>query len=140
MSAVFDRRFLSFVLVGVSNTVVGYAVIFFCLNVLEWGYLMSTLLGYVIGFINGFWLNRKYTFQNRERIGQTIWKYLLCFAVSYAASYFAGLAMADQLADRVNPVSEWLSRDNVAVIAGAIVFTLTNYVGNKYFTFARNVN
>lgn len=62
-----DITFLKFVLVGVINTLVGTAVMFLCYNALHLDYWFSSAMNYVVGSIVSYFLNKYFTFQNKER-------------------------------------------------------------------------
>jgi putative flippase GtrA len=135
---IFKSTFFRFVLVGITNGVVGYGTTFVFLNFLRFSYFFSTVIGYVFGFINSFILNKIFTYKNDEKILKTIWKFLIIFILSYAASYYSGLLCAYLIFDKFHLfIVEKIIRDNVAVICGMFFYTTVNYFGNKLFTFKK---
>ena len=56
-------QFLKFGTVGVSNTLITFAVYTFLLKVLGVWYLAASAIGFIVGAINGFLLNRRWTFR-----------------------------------------------------------------------------
>ncbi len=74
---ILDITFWKFVLVGIVNTLVGTAVMFAAYNVLHLSYWISSASNYVVGSIVSYFLNKYFTFQNKEKS----WKQLVKFAL-----------------------------------------------------------
>ena len=55
-------QFVKFAIVGVSNTVLAFAVYTVLLKVFGVWYLAASAIGFVVGAVNGFLLNRRWTF------------------------------------------------------------------------------
>src|SRR6202020_3263479 len=55
-------QFVKFGLVGVSNTVIAFAIYTVLLKVFGVWYLAASAIGFAVGAINGFLLNRRWTF------------------------------------------------------------------------------
>src|SRR5437899_1135540 len=55
-------QFFKFGIVGVSNTLLTFALYTLLLKVLGVWYLAASAIGFVVGAINGFLLNRRWTF------------------------------------------------------------------------------
>ena len=70
-----DITFWKFVLVGSVNTLVGTGVMFAAYNLLHLSYWVSSASNYVVGSIVSYFLNKYFTFQNKERS----WKQLGMF-------------------------------------------------------------
>jgi putative flippase GtrA len=64
------RQFVKFGIVGVSNTLITFAVYTLLLKVFGVWYLASSAIGFVLGAVNGFLLNRRWTF--RGHIGDAL--------------------------------------------------------------------
>jgi len=83
-----DITFWKFVLVGIVNTLVGTAVMFAAYNVLHLSYWISSASNYVVGSIVSYFLNKYFTFQNKEKS----WKQMVKFALNITVCYLvAGL-------------------------------------------------
>ena len=85
-----DITFLKFVLVGVINTIVGTAVMFLCYNAFHCSYWFLSAMNYVIGSIVSYFLNKYFTFQNKERSWKIVAKFIINITICYLAAY--GLA------------------------------------------------
>ncbi len=55
-------QFLKFGIVGVSNTLITFAVYTLLLKVFGVWYLAASAIGFIVGAVNGFLLNRRWTF------------------------------------------------------------------------------
>jgi putative flippase GtrA len=62
MSIALVAQFLKFGIVGVSNTLIALAVYTLLLKVFGVWYLAASAIGFALGAINGFLLNRRWTF------------------------------------------------------------------------------
>lgn len=125
------KSFLLYVSVGLSNTIIGLGCIYFFLNILLWNYFFATLFGYVIGFINGFVLNKKFTFKSSKKLNETFWKYTVIFIISYFSSYLSGKLFV--LIFQFGISQPFLK--NLSVLFGAAIYVMVGFIGNKMFTF-----
>ena len=132
LSSFFDATFLKFMLVGVVNTLVGIAVMFFCFNVLAWSYWVSSALNYMVGSIVSYLLNKRYTFQQKGNDWHTVWKFIVNVSVCYVLAY--GLA---------KPFVAWMLsgvttniQGNAALFVGMVLFVGFNYIGQRFWAFS----
>ena len=133
ISAFFDKRFLKFCLVGAANTLVGAGVMFLLYNVAYCSYTFSSAMNYVVGSVLSYFLNKHFTFEVKEYSANQVLRFIVNIAVCYAVAY--GLA---------KPFAVWLLsdasvkvQDNVAMLVGMVVFTGLNYIGQRFFAFAK---
>jgi putative flippase GtrA len=63
-------QFLKFGIVGVSNTLIAFAVYTILLKVFGVWYVAASGIGFAVGAVNGFLLNRRWTF--REHVGDAL--------------------------------------------------------------------
>ena len=132
LSSFFDATFLKFILVGVVNTLVGTAIMFFCFNVLAWSYWISSALNYIVGSIVSYLLNKRYTFQQKGHDWYTVLKFIMNITVCYVLAY--GFA---------KPFVIWLLsglstnvQGNIALLVGMVLFVGLNYVGQRFWAFS----
>ena len=128
----FDKTFLKFVIVGVLNTLFGSAVMFGCYNLLHLSYWVSTAANYVFGSILSYFLNKHFTFQNKEKGAGTLLRFTVNIICCYAIAYGA----ARPLARYVLSGAGRSLQDNGAMLAGMVFFVLLNYIGQRFFAFA----
>ncbi len=130
-----NNSFSRFLLVGVVNTLVGLSLIFFLLNVLQLNYWCSTFTGNALASIVSFLLNKNFTFRYRSKDSRIILRFFMVNLLCYALSYRIGLSLSAVAASlSVNQHSRKFT-ENIAVLTGSGIYTLTNYLAHKYYTF-----
>ena len=131
MKNIIDKKLLKFILVGIVNTLVGTAIMFGLYNLAGCSYWVSSAANYVIGSILSYVLNKKFTFRHRGQIAQSALRFAGNIAVCYLLAYgIAKPAVQAILTDETQQVKE-----NIAMLAGMILFTGFNYLGQRYFVF-----
>lgn len=128
-----DKAFFKFVLVGAVNTLVGSAIMFGCYNLLHWGYGISTFANVFLTSILSYFLNKYFTFKNKENGLRQIVE----FAVNIAVCYFVGYGVAKPLIGRVLSGATPVVRDNVSMLVGMVLFTMLNYFGQRLIVFSK---
>ena len=131
MNKLFDKTMIKFVLVGLFNTLVGCGTMFLLYNLAHCSYWFSSAANYVVGSVVSFFLNKYFTFQNRERSWKQVGKFIVNVAVCYLIAYGAA-----------KPVVMWLLsnqpvkvQENVAMFVGMGLYTVLNYFGQRFFAF-----
>jgi putative flippase GtrA len=119
------REAIRYGLVGVLNTLVGFAAFSFCLYVLRLDPGLSDVLSYIVGLANSFFWNRRWTFNSRGRATRQLLPFIVVFAVSFLVQYLVFNLAKGVLG--AGPV--------LAYVCGMIVYTGLGYLGNKRFTF-----
>ena len=134
-----DPTLFRFILVGLINTAVGYGVMFGLYNLAglhtwgDLGYWISSAANYIVGSVVSFFLNKHFTFRNREKGIKVVLRFALNIAVCWALAY--GLA---------RPVMDWLLagtgwsaqvQGNLSMLAGSGLFVFLNYFGQRFFAF-----
>jgi putative flippase GtrA len=124
------KQMVKFGLVGVLNTGIHYATFYVLFAFFGVHYLYASVIGYLAGLINSYFLNRGWTFQAGAKkksleFTQFVLVNLIALGVNLAVlELFVGFGGI---------------RPEVAQIF-AILFSLTaNFLGNKFWTF-RSVN
>ena len=127
----FDKTLWKFLLVGVANTLVGMGVMFALYNLLGASYWLSSAANYVVGSILSYFLNKRFTFRNRE----TGWKPIARFTVQILICYLLAYGIAKPLALKLLSGLSVKTQENLAMLAGAGLFVVFNYFGQRFFTF-----
>ena len=130
MKKLFDVSMLKFLLVGVGNTLLS-TVLMFALEGL--GYWPSTAANYLVGGIVSFFLNKYFTFQNKERSWWQVVKFIITVAVCWVIAY----AIAKPLVLQVLAGQSVKIQENVAMLAGMCIYTGLNYFGQRFFAFKK---
>ena len=114
-------------LVGGLNTLLGYGIIFYCMHlgvVAE----ISNFLGYFLGIIMSYFLNKRFTFNSAKKSRSTFFK----FATSMYIAYIVNLIVLI-IAVRFANINPYLSQ----VVAG-ISYTLTGFLLSKKWVFSND--
>lgn len=131
-----DITTIKFLIVGVINTLVGTSIMFFLYNILHTGYWIASAANYVVGSIVSYFLNKHFTFQNKEKSFRTILRFVLNISVCYLLAY--GLAKPLVYYVLVG-VSKHI-RENIAMVVGMCLFVGFNYIGQRFIVFTKNVD
>lgn len=131
MKKLFDKTMIKFVLVGLFNTLVGCGTMFLLYNLANCSYWFSSAANYVVGGVVSYFLNKYFTFQNKERSWRQVSRFILTLACCYLIAYGAA-----------KPVVMWLLsgqpvklQENVAMFVGMGLYTVLNYFGQRFFAF-----
>lgn len=119
------KQFSRFIAVGIFNTLLGYSVIFSCSYLLGMSPEFSNAVGYTVGLILSYILNRYYTFNSRQSRRGEIIRFLSIFAFAYAVNFVVLLIMIYKL-----NMHEIASQ----IIAG-LFYTVMSYLMNKFYVF-----
>ncbi len=130
-----DKSFVRFIIVGVLNTIVGTAIMLILYNVFHFGYWFSSAANYILTSILSYFLNKYYTFKNKEKG----WKPALRFAVNIGLCYLIAFGLAKpfvrwslyQLGSDLSV--SWI--ENIAMLFGSVLFVVINYLGQRFFAF-----
>lgn len=142
LKELFDRLYNStlirFGLVGVANTLFGAAIMFVLYNVFGVSYWISSACNYIFGSILSYFLNKYFTFRDKAKG----WRQVLRFAVGIALCYLLAYGLAQPLVGAVLggfALGDAL-RDNIAMLAGMVLFVCFNYLTQRFFTFRKEKN
>ena len=131
--------FIRFLIVGVINTLVGTAVMFGLYNMAglhKWGqigYWLSPIGNYTVGSVVSFFLNKHFTFKNKEKGKAVVIRFVINIAVCMTLAY--GIAQkCVELALAGTFLSEQL-QGNISMLVGMGLFVLLNYFGQRFFAF-----
>ncbi len=127
----FDEKFWKFIIVGLINTIVGTSIMFGLYNLVGASYWFSSAMNYFLTSILSFFLNKYFTFQNKDR---SVWvgiRFIVNIAICYGLAY--GIAKPVTLYLLVNYSTT--IQENIAMAVGMILFTGFNYLGQRFFTF-----
>ena len=139
----FDIKFWKFILVGIINTVVGEGVVLLLTNPVgwkqySWGPGAAAFIGVVVGSIVSFFLNKSFTFKNKEKG----WKPVVRFTVNILLCMLIRVAVATAVS-AISKGAGWTLfgmdidtfAGNLSWAVGAAVFVMVNYIGQRFFAF-----
>ncbi len=116
---------LRYLLVGASNSVLGFAAIWLALRALDWHPAAANAAGYAVGFLWSFALNRRWTFGHRGHVPASLWRFGAVCALGYLANLAAVLALSSVLAPR----------SLLAQLGGMAIYTGLTYLGARHWAF-----
>ena len=132
----FDKKLLKFLIVGVANTLVGTGLMFLLYNVFGCSYWISSACNYIVGGILSFFLNKFFTFQNRQKNAKQILFFIallvVCYLVAYIGAKKAVFFIFENLGEK--------TKGNIAMCAGIFIYTALNYIGQRFFVFKEDEN
>lgn len=118
---------VKFGLVGVMNTLITLAVIFILMKVFHLSYKWSNVIGYIIGLINSFIWNKKWTFKSTGNSIRELLVFAAVFGVCYGLQFLFLLFLVEQ---------RGISEDWAQPLA-MILYTGLNFLLNKLLTFKK---
>ena len=134
----FTRQTLSYLIIGLSKTFIGWAETYALNNWLHLGYWPTSIIVFVIGFFYSYFMNRKFTYTDVKTDGNTFRKYvievLICFVLAYGlgkiilAWFFGNVVVLSVSDDMLNTLEGILA--NIAFIG-------LDYIGQRYFVFKK---
>lgn len=127
----FDNTIPKFLLTGMINTLVGALVMFLLYNLAGCSYWLSSAANYLVGGTVSFFLNKYFTFRNTERS----WAQVVRFALTVALCWLIAYGIAKPLTLRVLSSASESLQTNVAMVVGMGLYTVLNYLGQRFFAF-----
>ncbi|MBI4022814.1 GtrA family protein [Candidatus Berkelbacteria bacterium] len=115
---------IKFGLIGILNSAVGYLVIFGAMALADVAPAPANALGYAVGLIVSFGLNRTWNFRSQNAVGHEIGPFLTTFILAYAANLATLQAVLNA---GVNPY--------LAQLAAGVVYLTVSFVLYKLWVF-----
>ena len=128
---IFDMTAYKFILVGIFNTVLGFGIMVVLYNFLHFNYWFSSAMNYIVGSIASFFLNKYFTFQNKEKS----YKQILFFIVNILFCYLIAYGIAKPFVGFILQSYPLKLQENIALIFGTILFICLNYLGQRFVVF-----
>jgi glycosyltransferase involved in cell wall biosynthesis/putative flippase GtrA len=116
---------IKYLLVGVANTLVGLGTIYLAMYFLRLEIVQANALGYSVGILLSFALNKAWTFSSNDHIIYSFLRYLVVLAVAYIANLATVLFSNSHFG--LNPY--------IAQALGIIPYTAIGFLGSRYFAF-----
>lgn len=118
-------HFIKFNIVGIINTIFGYSIVFGTMYFLNFDAKISNALGYILGVLLSYYLNRKYTFKSEARVKNEILKFFGVFIIAYTFNFLTLVLSIEYL-----HINEYISQ-----VISAVVYTVTFFILSKFFVF-----
>lgn len=149
-----DKKTLKFLVVGVANTAVGMGIMLllsfifnktvpefaeksvFILGTTDYtaSYIISSVINYVVGGILSYFLNKYWSFGNKEKDKMIVVKFIVTVVLCYAVSYLGAKPLMEIALKNSGIANRW--KEFISLIVGAGLYTVLNYFGQRFFAFA----
>lgn len=126
-----NLTFGKFVLVGIINTLIGTTAMFVAYNLLYLNYWLSSASNYIVGSIGSYFLNKYFTFQNKEKSAKQVVMFIINITICYLLAYGLAKPMVSWILSSENKVVQ----DNLSMLVGMGAFVVFNYFGQRLFVF-----
>lgn len=119
-------KIIKFCIVGGINTLITLFLFYTLNKILGVNYIFSTVIGYLIGMVNSYVLNKKWTFHDDDkRVVFQFAKFALINSISLGINLFIMYIFVDKL-----HMDSMLSQ-----ICATGFSTISNFIGNKLVVF-----
>lgn len=122
-------QFVQFAMVGVSNTIISYAV-YALLVLASINYVAANVIGFLVSVLNAYYWNNRYVFKGQENETRVWWKTLAKTFLAYSGT---GLVLANILL--VFLVRVLSVHEMIAPILILFVTTPINFLANKLWAY-----
>jgi len=132
-------------IVGAINTLLTAVVIWIMMhvvfqaekeeNVSPYIITISNIIGYIVGLINSFIWNRKWTFQSKNHWGKEFIKFTTAFLICYIPQLFFVNFLNTCTNLRIDIAPLVISHAYTCQLLGIVFYTSLNFLLNKYYTF-----
>ena len=127
---------IKFLMVGVINTLVGTGVMFLLYNVFSASYWVSSAANYIVGSVVSYFLNKYFTFQNKEKSMVQVLRFVVNISICYLIAYGGAKPLVRYLLSSSNEKIQ----DNISMLIGMGLFVVLNYFGQRFIVFKDNKN
>ncbi len=144
MRKIFPRSLWFFILIGMLNTVLSQVLMQYLNRVWGGGFWGSSAFVYVVTSVLSYFLNRRFSFKNTDRVAHTAWRFALVIGVCYLLGHLlAGPATALGLwiapgflpfLNRLFPHLGW-NQEQLSLLVAQVIFNVFNYIGQRFFAF-----
>jgi putative flippase GtrA len=121
-------QLIRFLLVGSINTAIGFFFIIVAMEVLKLDYRLANAVGYTIGCLVSFFLNRTWTFRHSGTWWSSAMRWFIVVGICYGLNLIAVIFIREVL--HVDAL--------LAQVGGAVVYTSASFIGGKLFAFRTN--
>lgn len=119
-----DSKFIRYLIIGVFNTAIGYGIIFILMAFLVIPEI-ANIIGYIIGIIISYVLNKIYTFRTKTKSKKEFFRFVICMICSYLINFIVLVILYRHFG-----VDKY-----IATIIASVFYTISGYIFSKYFAF-----
>lgn len=144
LSFFWDKSLLIFLIIGGLNTIIsmGGSQLLLAPLTAAWGetggYWGSTAIMFALCSVASFYFNRKYSFESKAPLGQSIFRFttviVVCYVFGFGFSNYVTPLLVNALGGTLD--TTWVTR--IAMLVGQVIFTGLNYIGQRLWAFKEN--
>lgn len=103
---------------------------------------VSNTIGYIVGVVNSFILNRTWTFKSKKNWRIDLWKFVVVFLVCFCAQLLL-VNLLNTYIDLTSVRFAFFGKDflisfaYICQLIGIVFYTVMNFLCNKYYTFKK---
>lgn len=138
-------QFVKFVMVGLCNTIISYAIYSLCYHLMHLNYHVSNACGFVISIFVAYLLQNKFVFKESEDGEHRVWWKVLI--KTYVTYLFSGLVVTELLLilwlnvlhieQYLESVALWLSNFGITMSSQSLAVSIAPFL-NMFFTIPIN--
>ncbi len=118
-------QMIKFCAVGLINTAITLLTIYFLYQFCHINYIAANMIGFLLGFINSFFMNKHWTFNSDGTVLTESLFFIIVFIISYLIQLKCYL-LFNETFKMTAPISQLIAM---------VVYTAVNFLGNKIITF-----
>ena len=104
---------------------------FLCYNVFHISYWVSAAFNHAAGSTSGYFLNKNFTFHNKEHN----WRIVLKYVINIITCYFVAYGIAKPLMYWLLSGADRSIQENVAMGVGLVIYIGMNYLNLRFYLF-----
>ena len=119
------RQMSAFVIVGLAAAAVHYGALISLVEIFAWRAVPATLVGYIVGGVTSYVLNRRHTFDSDRAHAEAIWRFAAVAGSGFLMTWGAMSVFVDRLGAPYLPAQ--------VLTTGLVLFW--SFLANKLWTF-----
>lgn len=133
-------KFARFTIIGILNTIIGTAVMFFVYNVLNLGYWTSSAFNYIVGSVFSYFANKYFTFESKQKSLYEVIRFIVNISVCYILAYGLAEVIIKNTSKVITPSLSASVIDQITMVVGICLFICFNFLGQSKFVFMKKEN
>lgn len=128
-------QIIKFIMVGFGNTIIGMTAIFIFYDLCGFGYWLASSLGFGVGSIWSYFLNKYFTFQYKEKNIKIVIKFIINTTICYVVAYAIAKPLTTYLLSHLlSDISQKIV-EQIALVIGMGIYIILNFFGQKFVCF-----
>ena len=127
LSFMLQKQVIRFLLIGIIVTIVDYSVYQLLLLIFD-SFAVPKGIGFIIGTLLAYLLNRRYTFSSRRNIGSSINSFFFLYLISLLVNTFLNSLVLSLFENDTVTI-------HLAFVIATIASATINFIGMKFYVF-----